>query len=260
MYAIVTAGGIPNPGEPLYEYTQGLSKAMLPIAGKPMIQWVLDALSEARSIQSILIMGLTPESGITSSKPMTFTQNRGGMLENILEGVKQVQTLDPTVKHALLVSSDIPAITPEMVDWVVNEAMKTDDDFYYNVIDRQTMENRYPNSKRTYTRLKNAEVCGGDMNVARTMTISGKEDLFNQIIDSRKNPAKQAAILGFDVLFLLLTRQLTLQDAEQRISRSLGLKGRVVLCPYAEVGMDVDKPYQLELVRADLERQAGHAG
>ena len=29
MDAIVTAGGIPQPGEPLYEYTQGKSKALL---------------------------------------------------------------------------------------------------------------------------------------------------------------------------------------------------------------------------------------
>ena len=43
MDAIVIAGGIPQPEEPLYEYTQGIPKAMLNIAGKPMVQWVLDA-------------------------------------------------------------------------------------------------------------------------------------------------------------------------------------------------------------------------
>ena len=47
MDAIVTAGGIPQPGEPLYEYTLGASKAMLDVVGKPMIQWVLDALEGA---------------------------------------------------------------------------------------------------------------------------------------------------------------------------------------------------------------------
>jgi NDP-sugar pyrophosphorylase family protein len=44
MDAIVIAGGIPEPGDPLYEYTQGQPKALLDIAGKPMVQWVLDAL------------------------------------------------------------------------------------------------------------------------------------------------------------------------------------------------------------------------
>ncbi len=58
MDAIVTAGGIPQPGEPLYEYTQGISKAMLDVAGKPMIQWVLKALDEAATIDKVIIIGL----------------------------------------------------------------------------------------------------------------------------------------------------------------------------------------------------------
>ena len=40
MDVIVTAGGIPRPNEPLYPYTQGESKALLEIAGKP-IWWIL---------------------------------------------------------------------------------------------------------------------------------------------------------------------------------------------------------------------------
>ena len=32
--------------------------------------------------------------------------------------------------------------------------------------------------------------------------------------------------------------------------------GRAILCPYAEVGMDVDKPHQLELMCADLAKRA----
>ncbi len=47
MDAIVIAGGIPEPGEPLYPYTQGKPKATLEISGKPMAQWVLDALNGA---------------------------------------------------------------------------------------------------------------------------------------------------------------------------------------------------------------------
>jgi hypothetical protein len=33
----------------------------------------------------------------------------------------------------------------------------------------------------------------------------------------------------------------------------LGVRGRILLDPYAETGMDVDKPGQFELVKADLE-------
>jgi GTP:adenosylcobinamide-phosphate guanylyltransferase len=254
MDAIVTAGGIPQPDEPLYGYTKGSLKALLEVAGKPMVQWVLDALSHASSIERVVLVGLDAGSGVTCAKPLSFLPNQGGMLDNIRSGVKLVLELNPAAHHVLLVSSDIPAINGEMVDWVVNTTMQTDHDIYYCVITRQVMETRFPGSKRTYTRLKDVELCGGDMNMARTLTAVGNEALWQRIIAARKSALKQAALLGFDTLFLLLFRLITLEDAVEKVSKRLGVKGRAILCPYAEIGMDVDKPHQLELVRADLSR------
>ena len=256
MDAIVTAGGIPKPDEPLYPYTQGASKALLDVAGKPMIQWVLDALSEAKEIENVLVMGLQADSGIQCDKPLTFMPNQGSMLENILGGIKQVLETNPNAHHVLLVSSDIPGITSEMVDWVVETCMQTDDDVYYNVIKREVMEARYPGSRRTFTRLKDVEVCGGDMNVVRTMTVDEHRETWDRIIESRKNAMKQAALIGFDTLILFLLHAVTLDEAVQKVCQRLKLKGRAVLCPYAEVGMDVDKPHQLEMMRLDLAKKA----
>jgi len=58
MDVIIPAGGIPRPGNPLYKYTQGKPKAMLDVAGKPMVQWVLDAVSQAKSIEQVAVVGL----------------------------------------------------------------------------------------------------------------------------------------------------------------------------------------------------------
>jgi GTP:adenosylcobinamide-phosphate guanylyltransferase len=256
MYAIVTAGGIPQPGEPLYDFTLGKSKALLDVAGKPMIQWVLDALSAASTVEGVIIMGLTAEDGVRCTKPLTYVPNQGEMLSNILTGLKQVEKLAPAASHALIVSSDIPALTPESVDWVAHTALQTDHDAYYNVIERDVMEKRFPGSNRTYTRLKDAQVCGGDLNVARISLGTGKDELWQRIIDSRKNAFKQASLLGFDLLFLLLVRQVTIEQAEKKVSQRIGLKAKVLRCPYAEVGMDIDKPHQLEMLRADLEKRA----
>ena len=256
MYAIVTAGGIPKPKDPLYEYTQGKSKSLLDVQGKPMIQWVLDALSQSQHIQDVIIIGLGPESGVTCAKPLHFCPNQGSMLQNILFGVGEVLKMDPSAHHALIASSDVPAVTGEMVDWIVQNALKTDDDVYYHVVPQAIMEKRYPNSHRTYTHLKGLDVCGGDINVVRTMSVKDKEVILGEIIESRKNPFKQASIVGFDLLLLLLLRQVTLEGAVERISRRLGIKGRGVICPYAEVGMDVDKPHQLEMMRADLAKMS----
>jgi hypothetical protein len=80
--------------------------------------------------------------------------------------------------------------------------------------------------------------------------------LWQELIAARKNVFKQAALLGFDTLLLLLLRRLTLQDAIERASRSLNVTARVIICPYPEIGMDVDKPYQLAIVRKELAQRA----
>jgi len=255
MDAIVIAGGVPRPDEPLYELTQGQPKALLDIAGKPMIQWVLDALSGSQEVERVVIIGLSDDNDLTCSKPMVYHPSQGEMLANILFGVKKVLEFSPNARHVLVASSDIPAISAAMVDWIICNAMQTDHDIYYHVISREVMEARFPGSKRTYTHLKDVEVCGGDLNVIRTLTATGRDDFWNKVIASRKNALAQASLVGWDVLLGVLLRQITLEQAVEKVSQRVGLNGRAVLCPYAEVGMDVDKPYQYDLVRLDLEKR-----
>jgi hypothetical protein len=252
--AIVTAGGIPNQDDPLYPVTQGAPKALLEIAGKPMVQWVLDALSDSACIRRVIVVGLEAGSGVSCTKDLEFIPNQGGMLENIFAGAHRILTLDPGAEVVLSVSSDIPTISGAIVDWMGAEVASGDHDVSYNFITRVAMENRFPGSRRTYTRFKDAEVCGGDMTAFRTRLLTSDGGVWRDLIDSRKNVLKQAAIIGYGTLVKLLLRRLTIEEAVARVSKRLGLKAHAIACPYPEVGMDVDKPYQLELLRADLTR------
>lgn len=255
MDAIVIAGGIPESGEPLYEFTQGQPKALLDIAGKPMVQWVLDALGGTKTIDRIVLIGLSKDDELACQKPITYVPNQGGMLQNVRAGIEKVLELNPQANHVLGVSSDIPAIEAEMVDWMVNENLDTDLDLYYTLIPRQVMEDRFPNSNRSYTRLKDAEVCGGDMNMIRASTVKTNDELWNRILAARKSVFKQAALLGYSNLFLLLSRQVTIEGAVERVTKRMDITGKAVVSPYAELGMDVDKPHQLEILRKDLMRK-----
>lgn len=257
MDAVVTAGGIPQPDDPLYSYSNGEAKALIDIAGKPMIQWVLDALSDARTIDRVVVIGITDKSKLTCRKPISYLSNQGKLLENLKAGTAKVREANPKAKYVLFVMADIPAITGQMVDWVVNTCMQTKDDLYYNVIRRESMENRFPTSRRTYTRLKDMEVCGGDMNMARAAIVNDNSEFWSKLIEARKNPAAQAALIGPDIIFKFLFRQLTIDDVIQRVATKLDLKGRAIICPFPEIGMDVDKPHQLEILRGYLGRKAG---
>jgi GTP:adenosylcobinamide-phosphate guanylyltransferase len=253
MDALISAGGIPKPDEPLYSLTKGRPKALLEIAGKPIVQWVIDAVSSAANIDRIVLVGLSDRDGLESVKPIRYLPNQGGLLDNVVTGAREVLKLNPEARFVLSASSDIPAVTPEMVEWIVDTAESSNYDFYYTVITRDAMEMRYPDSRRSYLRLKDYELCGGDMNVFRASLVNRQDDLAQKIIESRKNPFRQAAMIGFDSLLLLLLRRLTLEAAVKRVGKRFDVQGKAVVCPYPEIGMDVDKPFQYDILAADLQ-------
>lgn len=256
MDAIVTAGGIPQPKDPLYAYAKGNSKALIDVAGKPMIQWVLDALSDAKNVDNVIIIGLTSKSGLTCKKPTYYLSNQGRMLANIVAGVEKALELDRTSEYALVVSSDIPAVRSEHIDWLIETAMQTREDIYYGVCPQEVMETRFPDSRRTYTRLKDMQVCGADMNITHVRMATEHLDMWENLIGNRKSPVKQASIIGFGTLFMLLTGQLTLDEAVERATKRIGITGRAIVWEHAEPCMDIDKPHQLAILRADLTKSA----
>ncbi|HEU0295935.1 MAG TPA: NTP transferase domain-containing protein [Anaerolineales bacterium] len=252
MDAIVIAGGIPNPEDPLYPFLKGDAKALVDVAGKPMIQWVLDAVGGARHVDNVILVGLSAKNSLTCLKPLHYLSNQGRMLSNIVAGVNKSLELNKKTKYVLVVSSDIPTLKAEMVDWLVETCMETQDDLYYGVCPKEVMEIRFPNSKRTYTHLKDMDVCGADINISHVRNATEHLEMWEQLIGSRKSPLKQASIIGWGTLFALFMRRLTLEDAVRRVSERIGIKGRAIIWSHAEPCMDVDKPHQLELLREDL--------
>ena len=255
MDAIVIAGGIPRPEDRLYPYSHGDSKALIDVAGQPMVQWVLDALSGAKRVDNVIVVGLPAKSSLTCTKPLHYVSNQGRMLANIVAGVDKALELNKKNQYVLIVSSEIPTLKSEMVDWLVDTCMKTKDDLYYGVCPKDVMESRFPGSKRTYTHLKDMDVCGADMNITHVRMATEHLDMWESLIGSRKSPLKQAGIIGFGTLFALFTRRLTLDDAVARVCSRIGIKGRAIVWGHAEPCMDVDKPSQLELLREDLAKQ-----
>ena len=253
MDALITAGGFPSEDDPFFKYTLGKSKALAEVGGKPMIQWILDAVGESSKINNVVIVSLDDSTGLTCKKPIHYVSHQGGMIDNIKAGTEKIVEINQDAKYVLAIASDIPAITTEMVDWLVDTCRETDDDLYYNIIERAVMEKRFHGANRTYTKLKGVELCGGDMNVFTTSSVVAQEGLWNKLEANRKKPLKQVAMVGIDNLLLIALRLITPEQAAARISKRIGMKARAIRCPYAEIAMDADKAEQLELLIKDFE-------
>ncbi len=253
MDAIVLAGG-KSQEDALSELTGGELKSTLPIAGKPMVQWVLDALSESQSIDQVVVMGIEDTASLTCTKPIHFLPDEGSLIGNMQKASMKLDEIHPHETHAVSISADIPAITAAIIDHLVGIYQKAEVDICYGVVERRVMEERYPNSKRTYIKVKKDEICGGDLNCFSKRAVLKPDALWQELIKLRKNPLKQAAMIGIDTLLLLVLGLIDIDQVAERVCRRMGITGKVIKVPFAEVGMDVDKPFQFKIVEADLMR------
>lgn len=258
MNAVITAGGTPRPGEPLYKYTRGRPKALLEIAGKPMIQYILDAVSESKNLAQAVVVGLDQSYGLTCSKPIHYYPTQGDAFNNLRKGAEHLIALGKADDLACAISSDIPGLTGKIIDWMVEVTVNLTADLFYFVISRQVMEKRYPASRRSYYWMKDVEICGADIHIFRLSLPARREKLWDRIIESRKNAFQQAALIGFDTLLGFLLRRWTVEETARRVSKRLNIQGEAIMCPYAEAGMDVDKPAQYEIVSQDLTARNAH--
>lgn len=255
--ALLAAGSVPGPRDPLYKFTRGQPKALLEIAGQPMINWVLKALHAAQTVRNIIIIspdrtGFKNPSGL---KQTHHLPSHGSIVDNLIAGAAFCEQLPEPPSHLLLISSDIPLVTAEMIDWNVRAALEKGGEACYHILARETMERRFPNSRRTYFRLREGQFCGADLHLISRAVFSGYNPAWRKIIDARKNALAMAQLVGLDALLWLISGRAPIALGERLIRERLGLNGHLLIAPHAEIAMDVDKPLQYDLVTLELEKR-----
>jgi molybdopterin-guanine dinucleotide biosynthesis protein A len=257
MDAVVLAGGKMALDDPLHAQGVDGSRSLIDILGKPMVQWVVDALEASECVAEIYVIGLPADYRLVATKPVHYLPDQEDMFNNIRSGVFQATQEHPSRTKVLIASSDIPAIQPSMVDWLASEvAAEPGLMMYYNVVDQTTMETRFPQSNRSYVRFKDIAVCGGDLNVIDKSLFAEERLIWQKLANTRKHPLKQASLIGIDSLIMVALHMVTLERAVKRVCKRLAITAKALRCPYAEIAMDADKPHQLDILRLYLEERA----
>ena len=254
MDALILAGGIPKPNDLLYDLTQGQPKSLLEINGRSLIQHVLSALQNAPSIDDILIIGLENEEIPILPPNIYALPDQGGLVQNGMTGLQWLKKHRGKGGHVAIVNADIPLLTPEITEQVIANCQPLKHMLYYHFVTREVLEDRFPNSKRTYTKFKEVEVSGGDFMVAHTRFAEDNEALYEMVTNGRKHPWKIARLVGIRFLLKFLFRQVTIADVERLGSQTVNMPVKVVLSPFAEIAMDIDKPTHLKSIQTHYKK------
>lgn len=218
-------------------------RAELPVAGKPMVQYIIDALKASSYVSDIHVIGNIQCDGVSGIIPPA-----GNMIDNLMAGMKLYKDAD----YILLTTSDIPMVTSEALDDFIEKCKNRDADFYYPIISREDSLRRFPGMRRTYAKLAEGTFTGGNIFIISPKFMLDNAGLINNVLKARKNIFKLANIIGIGFLFraviaqTLYVKALKLADLEKTVGRILNGKVKAVRTPYAEIGADIDDPEQLE--------------
>ncbi|MCQ1529077.1 nucleotidyltransferase family protein [Lutispora saccharofermentans] len=225
------------------------NKALLKINDKYMIDYVLDSLKKVPQIDKIAVIGDEEQlSKAIADKVDYVIQGTDSIVENIIMAL-DCFTGD---KEILLLTCDIPMITHEALEHFIKNAREKNADLCYSIVEKSLNDERYPEVKRTYAKLKEGEFTGGNVFYFNPEIKDRCRDFADQMLKFRKSPAKMARILGFIFLIKLALGILTIDAIKKKCDKLLNINAAVVISPYPEIGNDVDKISDVEFVKKYL--------
>jgi len=229
-------------------------KGLVELAGKPMVQWVLEALRAAQTVREIVVV-IPPGYDISHWEQLAdyIAYSDGSFADNIAAG------LDKLRQDTLVVgvTSDIPALVPEAIDDIVVQTFARNADFSYPLIREEVVCEQFPTAERTFVKIRGGRVTGGNAMVFDPQHFPRLRAFTQEMFNARKNPVKMARIVGPKFIIKLRSGQLEPRDVEKRLTKLLGMNGVAIYSPYACIGADVDKPEDIAPTEAVLKARSG---
>ncbi len=245
--ALVLAGSGPSDKD-----DKGLSnKPFIMINGRPMVEYVIDALSHAAMVDRISVVGpkLLLERFIKDKVAHIIDQSKS-IFDNLSRGIQPFKE----DSRVLVAASDIPMITPGAVDHFIRTSQQLAADLCYPIVSKDINEQKFPGTRRTYVKLKEGVFTGGNMMYLNPRMISACGEFAKKLWDYRKRPLKTSRLIGFSFSVRFLLGMLSISKLEERVSAILAYKVAAVISPYPEIGTDVDRAEDIELAKRYLQR------
>lgn len=247
---VLSAGRMPAG---LAEATGVSATGLAPIAGKPLIDYVLAAIDATDRLGPVAVV-CAEGSGLAEHVGERAVKARGpSIVDSLLTGFEALGNPD----RALIVTGDLPMLTPESLDHLCSQVLPHDAGIVYSIVARDDCERMFPHGRRTYFRLREGVFTGGNISLMTRDFVQNHGQQLQAAYALRKNPLKLCTLLGWVFVFRFVLGCVSLPEILDRGGRVLGAPVAAVVSPYPQIGFDVDKPEQLVIVEKMLAQDAG---
>ncbi|ANY20765.1 2-C-methyl-D-erythritol 4-phosphate cytidylyltransferase [Tsuneonella dongtanensis] len=252
---LVLAGSRPGQ-DPLLDGTDLSTKALLPIAGRPMLAWVLAALDASPSVGAITVVAqdtapLAADAAIAAAAQVQWRDSAGSIAD-------AVQLALANASGPLFVTTaDNVLLTRGMIEQFLAEGSSSD--VAVGLVERQRVAAAGHSTTRTWLRFRGGAWSGANLFRLDGPKVTPLIDFWRGLEQDRKKGLKLIGAFGPGLLLGAALRLIDIQTFANRVAARFGLLGKVVSMDAAEACIDADKPSDLPVIEAIMARRASSA-
>lgn len=250
--AVVLAGSRPG-SDPLAAAFGTDLKALVPVGGKPMVRWPVEALLASDRFAQVRVLAQEPEriAAALPADPRLAVERSAASIAATLERL----CFDPTVEWPLFVTTaDHALLDSAMIDEFCDLGEVAD--IAIGVVERDILMERLPHSHRTWIRFKSGAYSGANMFLLGGTRVLPALELWRSVEQDRKKAWALLWAFG-PVNFLAAALRLrTIHQTVERIGKRLGVTVEAVDLSDPLAAVDVDKLADHGLVEKLLAERA----
>lgn len=253
-YAALVLAGRRGADDPLARSRGASHRALVPVAGVPMLVRVLGALRDAARVGPVWVSIDSPEllerEPALAAASYSLHRSLSSPARSVADALARLPAgpvLVTTADHALL--------TGARVDGFLDAADASGADLAVGAVERGAFADPAARAARTWIRLRDGAWSGANLFAFRTPRGRSALDLYARAESHRKRPWKLLAALAPGLGLAYLAGRLDVDGVFERVSRRVGARLRPVRLADAEAAIDVDKASDLALAEAILARR-----